>query len=305
MERDMVRRRAVCEAAQVLPRGLRTAVLSQDPQRQACWEELRLRAGRGLFAVDSAGREAPLTAGGRPCPVTAEDLRQTVEIATRASMQGAAEQLAAGFLPLPGGHRLGLCGSAALREGRVLAVRTISSLNLRIACPVTGAGAEVLPALMERGRFQSSLILAPPGEGKTTLLRDLIRLLGEAGIRTGLADERGEVAALRGGVPQLDVGPLSDIADGCPKGEGLMLLLRAMSPQVLAADEITCPADTEALCQGANCGAALLATAHAAGRDELERRAVYQPLLAGRVFRRLVTIRREGGARRYLVERLP
>lgn len=302
MERDA----AVREAAAILPRELRLALLARPAWEQSGWEEIRLRAGRGLSCTDSAGRETRMTGpGGEALPVSGEDLRLTVERATRASLQGASEKLAEGFLPLPGGHRLGLCGTAALRAGQVLAFRSLSSLNIRIACPVPGVGEALLPRLMTDGAFQSTLILAPPGEGKTTLLRDLIRLLGLAGIRVGLADERGEVAALRQGVPQLEVGPLADVLDGCPKGEGLLLLLRAMAPQVLAVDEITHPRDVSALCQGANCGTAILATAHGSVLEELANRTLYRPLLEDKVFRRVITIARTEGRRSYRVEELP
>lgn len=302
----MKRDAAVREAAAVLPQELRLALLDRPTRELANWEEIRLRASRGLSCTDCTGRETPITdRTGMTVPVSGEDLRLTVERATRASLQGASEKLAAGFLPLPGGHRLGLCGTAALREGEVIAFRSLSSLNIRIACPVTGIGEAILPQLLEGNTFQSTLILAPPGEGKTTLLRDLIRLLGYRGIRTGLTDERGEVAALQKGVPQLDVGPLADVLDGCPKGEGVLLLLRAMSPQVLAVDEITHPRDVSALCQGANCGASLLATAHGSSLAELEQRGLYQPLLREHVFHRLVTIARVQGQRTYRVEVLP
>ncbi|MCD8383520.1 MAG: stage III sporulation protein AB [Clostridiales bacterium] len=301
----MERLEAVRTAVSVLPSGLRRVLLARQPGEQSGWEEIRLRAGRGLSCTDGTGLEHPVLEQGRPILITQEHLRQTVELATHASLQGLEGKLAAGFLPLEGGHRLGLCGTASLRDGRICAFRSLSSVNLRIACPVPGVGTPLIPQLMEGGRFCSTLILAPPGEGKTTLLRDLIRLLGCAGIRVGLADERGEVAALRDGIPQLDVGPLADVADGCSKGDGLLLLLRSMAPQVLAVDEITHPADAEALCQGANCGAAVLATAHGSGREELERRSVLAPLLEQRVFRYLVTIRRRDGVRQYRVEPMP
>lgn len=185
-------------------------------------------------------------------------------------------------------------------------LRGLSSASIRIARQVKGAADGLLPRLCRGGRLTDTLILAPPGLGKTTLLRDLIRQVSDGidcePLRVALADERGEVAALYQGLPQLDVGARTDVLDGCPKARGLMLLLRAMNPQVLAVDEITAPEDVAALVSAAGCGVTLLATAHGAGREDLSRRKLYRGLLEEGVFRRLVRIRREAGRRIYEVE---
>ena len=168
---------------------------------------------------------------------------------------------------------------------------------------------ELLPQLTENGVFLSTLILAPPGAGKTTLLRDLVRGLsdGDVGppLRVGVADERGEVAALWQGEPQLYVGRHTDVIDGCSKAEGLSILVRGMNLQVVAVDEITDPADVRAITEAAGCGVALMATAHGTGREDLTRRAVYRALLGNGIFQRMVVIERQGRGRGVRVEVLP
>ena len=147
---------------------------------------------------------------------------------------------------MEGGHRVGLCGTAVLRGGEIFNLRNLSSASVRVARQGLGAAEPVWDKLTgPDGCLESTLILAPPGAGKTTLLRDLIRMASD-GVhmvpqRVGVADERGEIAALWNGRPQLAVGRRTDVLEGCPKAQGLMMLLRAMNPQILAADEVTAP----------------------------------------------------------------
>lgn len=291
------------QAAQSLPLRLRQEAFSLPERDWAKAEELRLRAGWPMTALVE-GMECPLGNS----PVEPAELEQLVEIASRASLHVVLDQIRRGYLTVEGGHRIGLCGSTMLREGEIHALRAISSANLRIARQVKGAAAPVLDGLCPNGRLADTMILAPPGLGKTTLLRDLIRSASEgegcAPLRVSLADERGEVAAMYNGIPQLEVGRRTDVVEGCPKAQGLMLLLRAMNPQALAVDEITAPEDVNALIMAAGCGVTLLATAHGEGPEDLERRPLYRPLIEEGLFRFLVRIRREGEGRAYSIEEL-
>lgn len=283
-------------AAGFLPERLWRAAftLTQDERLRA--EEFRIRAGRDMCVLlDGSCRV--LTQGE---PVTREEMDELLARATRSSVHTYERQLSEGFLPLPGGHRLGLCGEMTSGRAGIGTIRTPSSFNLRIAREISGAG-EALCKLLPIDIFESTLIAAPPGAGKTTLLRDLVRVLSLER-RVALIDERMEIAACRDGVPQLDVG-LCDITTGTGKESAIVQLTRSMSPDVIAMDEITSEQDIMALTAASYTGCAFLASAHAASLAQLTLRPVYRMLLERGIFRNIVVIENWNGERRYTVWR--
>ena len=275
-------------------------VYGRDKKRA---EEFRLRAGHCLSVLLPEG-ERSLEA-----IVTTEELETLCDIAAEFSRYASIETLRQGFLPVRGGFRVGLCGSAVVKDGEVTNLKQISSAVIRISREQKGIAQAVAPRLFRDGRFVSTLLLSPPGGGKTTLLRDLVRQLSQGeGVppqRITLIDEREEIAVMYRGQPQMDVGPRTDVLSGCPKALAIPMALRAMNPQIIAVDEITVREDLRAISQAAGCGVALLATIHAANVEELQAKPLYQELLAGRVFRQAVLIRTGPEGRLYAVENLP
>ncbi len=308
MDQDRVRR---CEqAAELLPPRLRRLVLEVPDERKARTEELRLRVRAPLTLLTPEG-EWSVAAADRDAVVTVDDLERVVAGVTEFSRYASAEMLRQGYLTVRGGFRLGLCGTTVLRDGTVCGLKDFSSLALRIVHEQIGLGADIAMRLFdEEGRFQSTLILSPPGGGKTTLLRDLIRCLSlgdgqRRALRVAVVDERGEIAVSHQGRPQTELGNHTDVLDGCPKAIGIPMLLRAMAPQIIAVDEITAGEDVDVMCAAANCGVGLLATVHARDVSELTRKPLWRALLASEVFSRAVVIGSKNGARSYSVEEIP
>jgi stage III sporulation protein AA len=296
---------ALAQVLPYLPAALRPLVQALPPQQAAALEEIRCTLGAPLMLRFHTGEAYVAADGGSTADpraaliCDAELLRRLVLLLSDSSFYALEEELRRGYITLPGGHRAGLCGRVILEHGAIRGLREISSVNLRLARPAPGASLALLSQLIEQGRLLTTLIAAPPRAGKTTLLRDLAYQLSEGAagkpLRVGLVDERSELAALRGGQPQLAVGNRTDVLDGCPKAEGLMMLIRSMSPQVLICDEIGQAADAAALAEAANAGIAVIASAHAAAEKELLARPVLAGLLKNGAFMRVALLSRRHG----------
>lgn len=250
-------------------------------------EEIRFRNGQPLCYLAN-GREKEISGIRTDAPL----LQFILDHATEHSAYAAGEMLKNGFLTLTGGHRLGLCGRGVYKENSLSSIRDISSVNLRIAREIRGAADEAAGYLWTHPF--STLILGPPGRGKTTLLRDLIRQLSDRFFwRISVSDERFEIASCVNGMPQFSLGAHIDVLSGIRKSEAINILLRTMSPQWIALDEITAASDVEEICRASYCGVKFLATAHVSCPEELKTRPVYRELLESRVFRNLVFIRED------------
>lgn len=240
-------------------------------------EELRLRAGYPPTVLRQ-GKEQPFfPATGGGC-VTQEDLQRTLMAASSQSQYAVQTQLAQGFVSLPGGVRMGVCGSVILHGGQPAGIREISSLAIRLPHDIRHDAKILLPHLTD-----SCLICGAPGSGKTTLLRSCIRALSETGRRVGVADERMELAG-QPGAGQWRLGAHTDVLSGGCKAEAMLMLLRGMNPEWIAVDEITAPADLQSIRHLAGCGVRLLATVHASDLQTLSRRPLLQAILRQGIF---------------------
>lgn len=285
-------------AIKLLPYGLREKIRRLDKESRASAEEIRLRTGK-TPTVLIGGREREFS----DVPVTRADLDMLMDIATQVSGHAVQSSMINGYITSTGGFRIGIGGSVYMKDGAVGGYRNITSAAVRISRELLGIGSGLAGQLFENGIFRSTLIVSPPGCGKTTLLRDLIRIISDRGVRVSLVDERGEIAAVFDGMPQFDVGTHTDVLEGCPKAQGITMMTRAMNPQIIAVDEITDIKDVEAMINASNCGIGFLATAHAERLGDLKSRPIYRSLLHADIFKNIIYINKSEDRRTYKIER--
>jgi len=267
-------------------------------QMICAWKELLdIIPARFVQDVDTIGRDAltelrlrfgspaELVMGTRSVRIGSrilrEDLECCVNFASRYS-PWAAITAAKGYLTAPGGHRIGICGEAVVKEDKTAGIRTATSLCIRVARDFPGIAARAA------GIGGNILVIGPPGSGKTTLLRDLIRQISDSGFPVTAVDERSEL--FPAGFEQ---GRRTDVLTGCSKAQGLDMALRTMGPSYIAVDEITADTDCQALLQCSWCGVHLLASAHASSLNDLRSRPIYKPLWDARVFENILALRRD------------
>jgi len=263
-------------------------------------EEIRLRAGQPIQLVFNGYERLLYAAGGRPV-VTQADCMSLVERMCEHSIYAWEEEMRMGFLTLPGGYRVGLCGRAVMEDGKLHHISDITSLNIRIARACLDTSAELLPYLLNpMSKPYTTLIISPPGCGKTTMLRDIAYQLSygryDAGpCRVCVVDERMEIAGSIRGMAQHDIGPRTDVLSGCPKSQAIPLLVRTLAPDVLITDELGGREDAKAVLEAIDCGVTVIASAHASHINALMRRGTLQGLIQKGIFERIVMLGRSNG----------
>lgn len=288
----------------VMPKAIQNGLSALSQEEFEKLQEIRLRVGQPIF-LKLNSLEYGLNQNGycklnQSYKITKQDLTDILHCMSDFSLYALEDELKQGFITLEGGHRVGLVGKVVLENNQIKTLKYISGMNIRIAHEVIGCSQMVMPYLLGRDKVYHTLIISPPGCGKTTLLRDVILNLssgfhGYGPYTVGVVDERSEIAACYLGVPQNHLGPRTDVLDACPKVEGMRMLLRAMAPQVVAVDEIGKGEDCDALEEMLSAGISLLCTVH--GKDEKEclRRPKLRELLEEGLFERIIILSNRQG----------
>ena len=263
--------------------------------------EIRLRVNAPLIVIYQ-GKEYFLTLEGeltreeaKAYHVQTEDLKEMLEYISGYSLYAFEEEIRQGFLTIVGGHRVGIAGKTILDGNKIKSLKYISYINLRLAHQIKGCASPILPYIIKNRQICHTLIISPPRCGKTTLLRDLIRQVSNGnrympGVSVGVVDERSEIAGSYQGIPQNDLGIRTDVLDCCPKAEGMMMLIRSMSPEVVAVDELGDYEDIHAIESVIHCGCKLFATVHGSSIEDIKRKPLLQRLMQEKVFERYIVL---------------
>lgn len=250
-------------------------------------EEIRIRVGQPI-CIRGHGAEEFCTYIIKP-----EDILKMLENFSSNSIYSVQNEINSGFITIKGGHRVGISGTCVFENNTIKNIKYISSLNIRVARELKECSRDILSYIISNKKFSNTLILSPPGCGKTTIIRDMIRRLSNGdemctSYNIGLVDERSEIAAMYKGVPQNDIGKRTDVMNNCKKDIGMKMLIRSMGPQIIATDEIGGNKDEEAMFEAIYSGVKLLLTAHG---EELKD--VSKEIIDAKIFKNIVILKNE------------
>lgn len=263
-------------------------------------QEIRIRCGmplivcasNGNFSVGTDGIISPAVGGAYV--VCESDLQKVFQAICENSVYAFMDDIKQGFITIKGGHRVGFSGRVVTDGKKIENFREISSLNIRIAREIIGASNYIIDSILKPAGVVNTLIVSPPMGGKTTVLRDISRQISDRGIKTALIDERGEIAALFKGIPQNNVGIQTDVIENAPKSQGVVMMLRSMSPQLIITDEISTRDDADALMQCFGTGVSVIASTHGDSAEDVMKRENIRCLLGGIGFKQIIVLQKEG-----------
>lgn len=266
---------------------------TQNPQIKNELQEIRIRCNRPII-LKLRNSEALIE-----YEINQTEILQTVERLCNNSIYAYKNQMCEGFITIKGGHRIGITGTAVIENGKIINIKYISSLNFRIAREIINCSNPILGQVIDKknNTINNTLIVSPPGKGKTTILRDLIRNISNGvpalnfrGKTCGVVDERGEIAAMYQGIPQNNIGIRTDVIENISKAKGMKMLIRSMAPEVIACDEIGSKEDIEAIKEAMISGVKGIFTIHGKNFDDLKSNKYIKELIDNKQIEKIIYI---------------